>query len=97
MVFFVKTTNTVYAVHQVLKLMIYTFCIILKSVNSAINAFWSREREPLFDCKCGIGVLEAEQFFCWKLFRQIPCQFFCHFVYLLFAAHIGMTDEREIM
>jgi len=45
---FVKTTNTVYAVHAVLQLMIYTFCmhrylaqaffVTVKSVNNAIYA-----------------------------------------------------------
>jgi len=37
---------------------------------------------------------EAENFFCWMLFRHnIPCQFFCHFVYLLSVSYVGMTDE----
>jgi len=53
----------------------------LKSVNSTL---WSREREPLFDGRCGVGVSEAEKFFCWMLIRHgCCCQFLCHFVHFL--------------
>jgi len=44
--------------------------------------------------RCGVGVLEAEKFFCWTLFKHnISCQFFCHFLNLLSAAYIGVTEE----
>jgi len=68
--------------------------VTLKSVNIAIYAFQSKECERLFDCRCGVGVSEAEKFFCWTLFRHnILCHLFCHSVYLLSATSIGMTDE----
>ena len=103
---FVKTTNTVYTVHAVLKLAIYIFCmrrylhvflITLKIVNSAIYAFWrSREREPLFDCRCGVGASEAEKVFCLTRFRHnIPCQFFCHFVHLLSVACLLVWEKNS--
>jgi len=38
------------------------FLITLKTVNSGIYVYCSREREPLFDRRCGFGILYAEQF-----------------------------------
>jgi len=53
----------------------------IENVNCCLTELWC-------------GVLEAEKFFCWTLYRHsIPCQFFRRFEHLLSAAYIGMTDE----
>jgi len=40
--------------HFLCKGTLHGFLVTLKSVNSAIFAFWSKEHETLFDHLCGI-------------------------------------------